>query len=202
MKRHVGRLAVNEGQNVRDMRMARLSARPILVAGGALLLMMMGGCSRLREHQGFIAEPLIVASVLPGIDNKQSVEGSMGRPTFASQFGPERWYYISRTTRQYAFSNPRPETQVMYVVEFDKAGNVAKVNGDVTLKNVANINPTGDKTPTLGRKRSIFDEVFGNIGAVGAGGLGGGQDEGGQGPNGGGGGGGGGGGRGQGPNGG
>ncbi len=126
----------------------------------------------------------------------------MGRPTFVSQFGPERWYCISRSTRQYGFSNPRPEAQMSFMVEFDKAGNVAKMTNDYTLTNVARINPAADKTPTLGRKRSIFNEIFGNIGAVGAGGLGGDQDQGGggQGPNGGGCGGGGG--RGQGPNGG
>jgi len=167
--------------------MARLGARSIIVAGGALLLMMTGGCSRIRERQGFLIEPAIVNSVLAGVDNKQSVEGSMGRPTFVSQFGPERWYYVSRATRQLAFSNPRPDGEIVYVIEFDKAGNVAKVSSDFTLNKVASINPAGDKTPTLGRKRSIFNDIFGNIGAVGAAGLG--DDEGpggGGGPNGGG----------------
>ena len=30
------------------------------------------------------------------------------------------------------------------------------------------IDPMRDKTPTLGRHKSIWDELFGNIGAVGA----------------------------------
>ena len=32
-----------------------------------------------------------------------------------------------------------------------------------------NVNPTHRTTPTLGRKRSFFEELFGNIGSVGAG---------------------------------
>ena len=32
---------------------------------------------------------------------------------------------------------------------------------------VATIDPSNDKTPTLGRDRSLFEELFGNIGAVG-----------------------------------
>lgn len=164
-----------------------LAARPVLAAGAALVLLFAGGCSRIQEHQGFILQPLIVESILPGIDNKKSVEGSLGRPTFTSQFGPERWYYVSRTTRQYAFSHPRPDGQIIYMLEFDKAGNVAKMSDDVTLNNVANLSPAGDKTPTLGRQRSLFDEIFGNVGTVGAGlpGGGGGTGGGGQGPNGG-----------------
>lgn len=162
-----------------------MGGRPALIAGCALLLIATGGCSRIREHQGFLVEPLIVGSVLPGVDNKASVAGSMGRPTFASQFGPERWYYISRTTKQLAFSTPRPSDQMMIIVEFDNAGNVAKVSNDLTLNNVVKLSPEGDKTQTLGRKRSLFDEIFGNIGAVGAGGMGGQGGPSGPGPNGG-----------------
>lgn len=148
--------------------------RPVLVAGAALLLMALGGCARQSEHRGFLVDQLIMDSVLPKIDNKESVEGSMGRPTFVSQFGPERWYYVSRTTKQLAFADPKPIAQALITIEFDKDGNVAKVDRDMTLDKIARISPEGGKTPTLGRKRSIFDDIFGNIGAVGAGGLGGG----------------------------
>jgi outer membrane protein assembly factor BamE (lipoprotein component of BamABCDE complex) len=172
--------------DVQEFSKRHLAGRPALVAGAALLLLFTSGCSRIREHQGFILQPLIVESILPGIDNRRSVEGSLGRPTFTSQFGPERWYYISRTTRQFAFSNPRPDAQVMYMLDFDKAGNVTSISDDLTLDKVANVSPEGDRTITAGRKRSLFDEIFGNIGTVGAGGLGGGgQDTGGPGPNGG-----------------
>ena len=37
---------------------------------------------------------------------------------------------------------------------------------------VASISPYGKVTPTLGRKRSLFDELFGNIGTVSAAGGG------------------------------
>lgn len=51
------------------------------------------------------------------------------------------------------------------------------------MEQVARISPVSSKTPTLGRKRSLLDEIFGNIGAVGAGGMGG-SGAGGPGPNG------------------
>jgi hypothetical protein len=31
---------------------------------------------------------------------------------------------------------------------------------------IAHVNPVHDKTPTLGRKRSFFEELFGNIGTI------------------------------------
>lgn len=164
--------------------MQRGIRRPLLVAGAATLLLLAGGCTRVRTHQGFLVDSLIVNSVEPGIDNKASVEGSLGRPTFTSEFGPERWYYISRDTRALAFGSPKPTDQLLVTVQFDAKGNVASIDRNSSLAQVARISPVGAKTPTLGRKRSLLDEIFGNIGAVGAGGMGAQQGPSGPGPNG------------------
>lgn len=157
--------------------MQRSLRRPFLVVGAAAVLLLASGCTRIRAHQGFMIDDLIVSSVLPGVDNKDSVEGALGRPTFVSQFGPERWYYVSRDTRSLAFASPRPSAQTLVTVQFDAQGNVATIDRNATLDEVANISPSGATTPTLGRKRSLFDEIFGNIGAVGAGGGGGGPPQ-------------------------
>jgi outer membrane protein assembly factor BamE (lipoprotein component of BamABCDE complex) len=58
-------------------------------------------------------------------------------------------------------------------ISFDQAGNVTAVRRS-GVEQVAAISPSHKTTPTLGKKRSFFDELFGNIGTVGAGGLGGG----------------------------
>ena len=56
------------------------------------------------------------------------------------------------------------------MVGFDQAGNVASV--DRTGKElVMNVSPSKRSTPTLGRQRSFFEELFGNIGTVGSAGL-------------------------------
>ena len=122
-------------------------------------------------HQGYVADPGLVAAIQPGIDNRDSVVGTLGRPTFAGQFDPNAWYYVSRDTKQLAFANPKPVQQTVLEVRFDTNGNVASVQRTGMEKVVA-IAPWGEKTPTLGRKRSFFAELFGNIGAVGAGGKG------------------------------
>ena len=91
--------------------------------------------------------------------------------TIASRLKPlwddDTWYYLSRDTRQYGFNNPHPREQLVMRVKFDADGNVSAVDR-TGLELVANISPDGDKTPTLGRNRSFFEELFGNIGAVGA----------------------------------
>ncbi len=136
-------------------------------------LPLLAGCGQLRGHQGFIYDQTLASQILPGVDNRQSVERTLGRPTFTGQFSDNEWYYFARDTRQLAFANPRPTAQQVMRVKFDQTGNVAAV--DFTgLDQVAKIDPEGKKTPTLGRNRTFFQDLFGNIGAVGAPGAGGG----------------------------
>ncbi|MES2175701.1 MAG: outer membrane protein assembly factor BamE [Pseudomonadota bacterium] len=149
------------------------SGRILLAIGLSALVLGASGCTRIRTHQGYSIDKLLVDSVQPGIDNRASVEGTLGRPSFISQFGEQDWYYVSREMRALAFSNPKPVEQTVLRVRFDPAGNVTTVDR-MGLDQVAHISPMGDKTPTLGRNRSLFNEIFGNIGAVGAGGMGGG----------------------------
>ena len=86
------------------------------------------------------------------------------------------WYYVSRYTRQLAFARPRPVEQLILAVQFSSDGNVASVD-HIGLEQIASIDPWSEKTPTLGRERSFFDELFGNIGRVGSLGQGGGTTD-------------------------
>ncbi|WP_293882318.1 outer membrane protein assembly factor BamE [Sphingomonas sp.] len=125
------------------------------------------GCARVRGHQGYLADQTLIAGIQPGIDNRGSVEKTLGRPTFGGQFDAKDWYYVSRETKQLAFSQPKPVSQMVLHVRFDAAGNVAAID-KTGVEKVASINPIKDKTPTLGRHSSFFSEVFGNIGTVGS----------------------------------
>ncbi len=145
------------------------SAPMLLILAAALAT---GGCGRLQSRQGYVVDPVLTAAISPGVDNRESVEKTLGRPTFVGQFGDGEYYYVSRETRQLAFANPRPTQQMVMRVAFDAAGNVTQVD-TAGLDQVANIRPTGKRTPTLGRTRSFWEDIFGNIGTVGAPGTGG-----------------------------
>lgn len=139
----------------------------IAVAAAALL----AGCGVNRAHKGAVIDQQLAGAIQPGVDNKASVEKLLGRPTFTGQFTPNDWYYVSRDTNQLGFRNPRATKQTVLHVSFDQKGNVLALN-QTGKELVMNVDPTHRSTPTLGRKKSLFDELFGNIGQVGAGGLG------------------------------
>lgn len=145
----------------------RHGLRPGLAAVAILVALASSGCTRVRDHKGYIVDSTLIDTVQPGIDNRDSVAKTLGRPSFNGQFDDNTWYYISRETRQFAFASPKPTAQTVLAVHFDGAGNVATVE-KTGLEKVASISPNGDKTPTLGRHRGFFTELFGNIGRVGS----------------------------------
>jgi outer membrane protein assembly factor BamE (lipoprotein component of BamABCDE complex) len=141
----------------------------VLLAGMAAAL---PACSSIRESRGYIADPLLTDMIQPRIDNQQSVEGTLGRPTFVSQFGTPTWYYVSSITGQRPFNRPRIRIHNVLAVQFDAAGRVAKVERS-GIDKVVFLDPNGNKTPTLGRERGFLEDLFGNIGQVGGAGVGG-----------------------------
>ena len=140
---------------------------PILAVCLAALVVT-GGCSRIRQNQGYLIDETLLTSIQPGVDNRESVAKTLGRPSFAAQFDDKSWYYVSRNTGQYAFARPKVLSQTVLIVSFDASGAVSKVERR-GMEQIATIVPEKDKTPTLGRDSSLLDELFGNIGTVGAG---------------------------------
>ena len=150
--------------------MAFSRARLALAAALGLATLGAGACAPLRSHQGYIIDADLVNSVQPGIDTRDSVLQTLGRPSFAAQFSQGDWYYIARDSRNFAYNRPKAHEQTTLRISFDQRGVVTGVVR-TGMEQVAQINPDSRETPTLGRHRSLLQELFGNIGTVGAGGA-------------------------------
>lgn len=141
--------------------------RAMTIAALGLAGVAASACTPLRSHQGYIVDADLVNSVQPGVDNRASVLQTLGKPTFTSQFNQGDWYYISRDSRNFAYNNPKAKEQLTLRISFNPQGVVTGIaKGGV--EQIASVSPYGKTTPTLGRKRGFFDELFGNIGTVGA----------------------------------
>jgi outer membrane protein assembly factor BamE (lipoprotein component of BamABCDE complex) len=156
---------VSQASEGKDM--AAISKHGAAASLALLGLAMLGGCNRLRDHKGYIVDTTLVASVAPGVDNRDSVAKILGRPSFASEWDKgATWYYISRDTRQLAFSTPSPTAQMMLTVKFAANGEVASVQKS-GLETIRDVKLYGKRTPVRGSDRGFFAELFGNINAGG-----------------------------------
>jgi outer membrane protein assembly factor BamE (lipoprotein component of BamABCDE complex) len=142
------------------------------VSGAALL----GGCMGIRDHRGAVIDKDLASAIQVGVDNKESVAKTIGRPSFVGQFNPNDWYYVSRDTKTVPLRGPGVIDQTILHIRFDAAGNVTTIDRS-GKEYIASIDPVGAKTPTLGRKRSFFEELFGNISSMSQPGLPGGTNQ-------------------------
>ena len=78
--------------------------RIVALAGAALLV---SGCTSIPGFKGYLVDEALLQSVQPGIDNRESVQRTLGQPSFISNYGEPVWYYVSSTTRQKPFTTPR-----------------------------------------------------------------------------------------------
>ena len=122
-------------------------------------------CAGIRNHRGFVLDPQLVEGIQVGVDNKESVEKTLGRPTFTGQFDPNDWYYVSEDTKQNALGSAKVDKLDLLHIRFDGTGNVAAVQS-AGKEQIARVGPKGGKTPTLGSDKSFIEELFGNIGTI------------------------------------
>ena len=68
--------------------------RSLFVAAALSLPLLSGGCTAVRDAQGFVIDETLAGAIQPGVDNKDSVMASMGRPSFTGEFDQNDWYYV------------------------------------------------------------------------------------------------------------
>ena len=142
--------------------MKSVALKAIMAMAGAALL---SGCMGIRDHRGAVIDKELASAIQVGTDNKDSVAKTLGRPSFVGQFNANDWYYVSRDTKSMPLRGVGVMDQTILHVRFDATGNVIAV--DRTGKEfIASIDPSNAKTPTLGRQRSFFEELFGNISSI------------------------------------
>ncbi len=147
-----------------------------LVSATALTTTACGNGSAVR---GYVFDTELADAIQPGVDNRTSVETTLGTPTMRASFDEATWYYVSTTVRVRPVFWPDAKKHRVLVVAFNDRGVVSSVN-NLGLDDMREVDSVGDKTPTRGRKVSLFEQIFGSIGRFGGGAPG--QQQGGQGP--------------------
>ena len=143
--------------------------KSVAVVGIATAL---SACSNSRALRGYVFDPEISNQILQGVDNRDSVQASLGNPSLPSMFDQDTWYYVATQVRQRPVFWPDPKWHRVMAIKFAENGTVSSVtNYDISDRR--RIFPVQEKTPTLGRDDNFFLQLFANVGQFG--GVGGGQ---------------------------
>lgn len=126
----------------------------------------LSACGNARMTRGYIFDKELADAIQPGVDNRMSVESTLGSPTVRATFDDNVWYYVSTTVRVRPVFWPDPKVHRVMAVAFNDQGVVADIK-NYDLSDMRTVEPVDDKTPTRGRNLGFFQQVFGTVGRFG-----------------------------------
>ncbi len=142
---------------------ATASRRLRRVALALAVAALAAGCSPIVHVHGYTPRAAELETVKAGVDTRDSVLRKLGRPSTIGSFDAKEWFYISLRSETYAFYEPEVTEQRVVLVEFDDAGMVREV-GRYGLEDGRVIDLVTRTTPSSGRKLTILQQIFQNLG--------------------------------------
>jgi outer membrane protein assembly factor BamE (lipoprotein component of BamABCDE complex) len=142
--------------------MKAMVARPRLAITLALGLAL-GACVPTIDNHGHAVDPDVLSQITPGVTSREEVLRLLGSPSSLSAFDDSEWYYISQRTERMSFYQSEITSQDVVAINFDKSGVVDSVDQH-GLDEARAVDPSPDKTKTLGNELSFLQQILGNVG--------------------------------------
>ena len=137
----------------------------LIVLGPILILC---ACEQRLTTHGFMPRDELIKQLSPGEQTKDMVSKLMGTPSSIGTFDDRVWYYITQRTKNQAFFKPVLTGQQILALEFDEQEVLQSIK-QYGIEEARLIEPLADKTPTVGRKLTLMQQLFGNLGRFRAG---------------------------------
>jgi len=104
----------------------------------------------------------VISAIQPQKSTRAEVERSLGSPSSVNLFGEETWMYIGEETEQLAFLERNINERSVLIITFNKDGIVENVESH-GLEASRAVEPVERKTPTVGKKMTVIEQLVGNF---------------------------------------
>jgi len=93
---------------------------------GAICLAL-AGCSATYDNHGYVPTDLDLEQVLPGVDTRDTIVDTIGRPSASGLIRDDSWFYVASRMRNFAYRAPEVVEREIVAVSFDGSGVVQSV---------------------------------------------------------------------------
>lgn len=133
------------------------------VVGVAMLSL--GGCASVYRNHGYVPADSLLEEVVVGVDTRDSVIETLGRPSTEGVVNQSGVYYIGSRFRHWAWRAPQEVEREIVAISFDDQG---------IVRNVERLGLEDGRVVALSRRvtdeelggTSFFDQLFGNFGVI------------------------------------
>lgn len=129
----------------------------------AVLLLTLAACSATYENHGYIPPKEDLDLVTVGVDTRDTVADSIGRPTSFGVLQEGGWYYAQSRWRYFAYKAPRVIDRQVVAITFDKDGVVENIER-FTLEDGRVIALSRRVTESNVKGIGFLRQLLGNIG--------------------------------------
>ena len=128
------------------------------------------GCSPIVENRGYVFDDKVISQIEIEKTNAGQVLELLGTPSTTSTIDGTIWYYIYSRAETTAFYQPSVASRRVITLGFNENSQVAYIK-EYGLEDGNLIAFNTNSTPTRGRELTIIQQLFGNLGRLGAGSL-------------------------------
>ena len=134
------------------------------------LVFLSASCSPIVENRGYVFDEKLLEQIKVNETISNDVMDILGSPSTTSAIDASTWYYIYSKAETVAFYHPTVTDRRVLAVSFDDDNKVnnLKYYGLEEGKIISYVDRT---TPTRGRELTVLQQLFGNLGRLGAGNL-------------------------------
>ena len=135
-----------------------------------VLVFLSASCSPIVENRGYVFDEKLLDQIKVNETISNDVMDILGSPSTTSAIDASTWYYVYSKAETVAFYHPKVTDRKVLAVSFgdDNKVNNLKYYGLEEGKIISYVDRT---TPTRGRELTVLQQLFGNLGRLGAGSL-------------------------------
>ena len=128
-----------------------------------LALLSLAACSSVERRHGYVPPPQDLEQIVVGIDTRESIADSLGRPTISGILTESAWYYVESRFSAYGIRKRKEVDRQVVAISFDEDG---------LVENVERFGLEDGKIVALSRRVtdsnikgvSFLQQLFGSIG--------------------------------------
>ena len=130
-----------------------------------LILVLASGCAAVYRNHGYVPADAELALIEVGVDTRDTVAATIGRPSAAGLLNDVGWYYVQSRWKHYGALPPREEDRQILAITFTEDGVVENIER-FGLEQGRVVALSRRVTDTNIKGLSVLRQLFGSIGRL------------------------------------
>jgi len=143
---------------IRQLRGGRLMFAAFLALG-------VSACAATFTNHGYIPPAEDLEMILPGVDTRDSVEDSVGRPAASGIVSEDTWFYVASRQRHFTYHAPEVVEREIVAISFDSRGTVENIR-ELSLEDGQVVRFSRRVTESNIQEVTFLRQLVGNFGRI------------------------------------